>query len=101
LKKNLTQLLDDEKNLKQQLDDKKTQIGKCDLDMAKITAEKEGARKEKKKLQLQSRISPDMPQVRISEKGHYSVSRFLTTSIRKLKSMISCLSMPVFLESLK
>jgi len=63
MKKKLSSLTAEAKFLEDEIKERKAMLGKTEVDIVKVVDEKDGAKKEHKKLRVQSRISPEMPQV--------------------------------------
>jgi len=63
MKKKLTMLMSEAKFLRDEIEERKAMLKKSEADTSKVVEEKEAARKDHKKLKVQSRISNDMPQV--------------------------------------
>merc|ERR1719482_2294365 len=63
MKKRLSNLTCEAKSLEDEINERKAMLAKTENDIVKVVEEKENARKDNKKLRMQSRISPEMPQV--------------------------------------
>merc|ERR1719284_583201 len=63
MKKKLSSLTTEAKFLEDEIKERKAMLAKTEHDIVKIVEERETARKEHKKLRVQTRISPEMPQV--------------------------------------
>ncbi|CAK0792753.1 unnamed protein product, partial [Prorocentrum cordatum] len=63
MKKRLSGLTAEAKFLEDEIKERKAMLAKTEHDIVKVVEEKEAARKERKKLQAQSRQTPEMPQV--------------------------------------
>merc|ERR1719428_106817 len=63
MKKKLQTLTAEAKFLEDEIKERKAMMEKTEHDIVKVVEEKEAARKERKKLQAQSRQTPEMPQV--------------------------------------
>merc|ERR1719446_1776425 len=63
MKKKLQNLTAETKFLEDEIKERKAMLAKTEHDIVKVVEEKENARKDNKKLRMQSRISPEMPQV--------------------------------------
>jgi len=63
MKKKLSHLTAETKFYEEEIKDRKQALAKTEADIEKVVEEKDVARKDNKKLRMQSRISPEMPQV--------------------------------------
>jgi len=63
MKKRLSGLTAEAKFLEDEIRDRKAMLAKTEHDIVKVVEEKEAARRERKRLQAQSRQTPEMPQV--------------------------------------
>merc|ERR1719199_2058970 len=63
MKKRLSSLTMETKTLEEEIKERKAALAKTEADIVKVVEEKEMARRDNKKLRMQSRISPEMPQV--------------------------------------
>jgi hypothetical protein len=63
MKKRLNGLTSEAKFLEDEIRERKAMLAKTEQDIVKVVEEKEAARKERKKLQAQTRQAPEMPQV--------------------------------------
>lgn len=63
MKKRLSSLTAEAKFLEDEIKERKAMLAKTEHDIVKVVEEKEAARKDRKKLQAQSRQTPEMPQV--------------------------------------
>merc|ERR1712093_273051 len=63
MKKKLSNLTAEARFLEDEIKERKAMLAKTENDIVKVVEEKENARKDNKKLRMQSRISPEMPQV--------------------------------------
>jgi hypothetical protein len=63
MKKRLSGLTAEAKFLEDEIKERKAMLAKTEHDIVKVVEEKEAARKERKRLQAQSRQTPEMPQV--------------------------------------
>jgi hypothetical protein len=63
MKKKLSSLTAEAKFLEDEIKERKAMLGKTEVDIVKVVDEKDAAKKDIKRLRVQTRISPEMPQV--------------------------------------
>jgi len=88
MKKKLSNLTSEARFLEDEIKERKAMLSKTENDIVKVVEEKENARKDNKKLRMQSRISTDMPQVvdYVNQKAEqYEIEQQKRTWERKLE----------------